>query len=102
VRNLLDNGRRHGGTSALEVALTLPNASTAQLDVCDRGSGIPAELRERVFEPFFRAPGTREGDGGVGLGLALVRSIAERHNGQVRCLARTGGGSCFSVTLALS
>ena len=102
VRNLLDNGRRHGGSSVLEVALIVPQANTAQLDVCDRGSGIPAELRERVFEPFFRAPGTREGDGGVGLGLTLVRSIAERHNGQVKCLPRPGGGSCFSVTLPLS
>ena len=102
VRNLLDNGRRHGGSSALEVALIVAHADTAQLDVCDRGSGIPAEPRERVFEPFFRAPGTREGDGGVGLGLALVRSIAERHNGQVKCLARPGGGSCFSVTLPMA
>ena len=82
--------------------MIVPQANTAQLDVCDRGSGIPAELRERVFEPFFRAPGTRESDGGVGLGLTLVRSIAERHNGQVKCLPRPGGGSCFSVTLPLS
>jgi signal transduction histidine kinase len=101
VRNLLENGRRHAGGSAIEVALTVPNPNTAQLDVCDRGSGIPEDLRERIFEPFFRAPGTREGDGGVGLGLSLVRSIALRHHGQALCQARPGGGTCFSVQLPL-
>ena len=100
VRNLLDNGRRHGGGSMLEVSLVIPRDNTVQLDVCDRGAGIAPELRERVFEPFFRVPGSREGDGGVGLGLALVRSIAQRHRGDVKCLPRAGGGSCFSVALS--
>jgi signal transduction histidine kinase len=102
VRNLLENGRRHGGGSPIEVALTRPDAKAARLDVCDRGSGIPDELRERIFEPFFRAPGTRESDGGVGLGLALVRSIAEHHKGQVSCQPRPGGGSRFSLMLPLA
>ena len=42
-------------------------------------------MRERIFEPFFRLPGHAEREGGVGLGLALVRQIAERHGGSVRC-----------------
>ena len=84
----------------LEVSLVIRRDNTVQLDVCDRGAGIPPELRERVFEPFFRVPGSREGDGGVGLGLALVRSIAQRHRGDVKCLPRAGGGSCFSVALS--
>jgi signal transduction histidine kinase len=102
VRNLLDNGRRHAGDSALEVLLTEPRPNIAQLDVCDRGPGIPEHLRERIFEPFFRAPGTREDDGGVGLGLALVRTIAGRHGGTVTCQARRGGGTCFTASFARS
>jgi signal transduction histidine kinase len=101
VRNLLENGRRYGGDSALEVLLSVPQSNTAQLDVCDRGPGIPEHLRERIFEPFFRAPGTREDDGGVGLGLALVRTIGQRHGGTVTCQARPGGGTCFTARFSL-
>jgi signal transduction histidine kinase len=55
--------------------------------------------RERIFEPFYRLPGSREQDGGVGLRLSLVRQIATRHGGTVVCLPRDGGGSCFRVEL---
>jgi signal transduction histidine kinase len=72
------------------------------LRVCDRGPGVPSELRERIFEPFYRLPGASERTGGVGLGLALVKSIALRHGGQVSCLGRDGGGTCFAVTLGPS
>jgi len=73
---------------------------TVLLAVADRGPGVPESERERIFEPFYRLPGTSEGSGGVGLGLALVRQIARRHGGAVRCLPRDGGGSRFEVTLA--
>jgi signal transduction histidine kinase len=66
--------------------------------VCDRGPGVPATERERIFEPFYRPAGTREPQGGAGLGLALVRQIARKHGGDASCLARDGGGSCFQVT----
>jgi signal transduction histidine kinase len=56
-------------------------------------------MRERIFEPFFRLPGHAEQVGGVGLGLSLVRQIAERHGGSIRCEARPGGGSCFVLKL---
>jgi signal transduction histidine kinase len=56
-------------------------------------------MRERIFEPFFRMPGHAEQAGGVGLGLSLVKQIAQRHGGSVRCEGRQGGGSCFVLTL---
>jgi two-component system, OmpR family, sensor histidine kinase RstB len=67
--------------------------------VCDRGPGVPEALRERIFEPFFRLPGHAEREGGVGLGLALVKQIAQRHRGSIRCTAQEGGGSCFVLSL---
>ncbi len=103
VRNLLENAKRYGGQSDEGVALMLSQSSVATLlRVCDRGPGVPVELRERIFEPFYRLPGASERTGGVGLGLALVKSIAQRHGGQVSCLGRDGGGSCFEVTMGQS
>ena len=78
---------------------TKRSAGAAVLRVCDRGPGVPEAFRERIFEAFFRLPGHAEREGGVGLGLSLVKQIAERHSGQVRCEARDGGGSCFVITL---
>ena len=66
------------------------------------GSSVPPEQRGRIFGPFYRRPGAGEREGGVGLGLALVKSIAERHGGSVRCEAREGGGACFTVRLPRS
>jgi signal transduction histidine kinase len=59
-------------------------------------------LQERIFEPFYRLPGATERDGGVGLGLALVKSIAMRHGGRAFCENRAGGGACFVIELPLS
>ncbi len=73
----------------------------AEVRVCDHGPGVPEALRERIFEPFYRLPGASERAGGVGLGLALVRSIAGRHDGSVHCEDRAGGGACFVLRLPL-
>jgi signal transduction histidine kinase len=98
LRNLLENARRYGAGEIR--AQVLADASGAvQLRVCDRGAGVPATLRERIFEPYFRLPGHAEREGGVGLGLSLVRQIAEAHGGSVRCEPREGGGSCFVIRL---
>lgn len=97
LRNLLDNARRYGGPE-VELALR-PVAGGYEFIVADRGPGVPAELRERIFEPFYRLPGHAEMAGGVGLGLSLVKQIAERHGGSVRCQARDGGGSRFVLFL---
>lgn len=99
LRNLLENARRYGGDAVTVQARHLPNPPRAELQVCDRGPGVPEALRVRIFEPFFRVPGHAEREGGVGLGLALVKQIAERHGGHVRCAARPGGGSCFVLSL---
>lgn len=97
VRNLLENAHRH---AAGEVSVTLSAGDgMVTMAVSDHGPGVPAEYRERIFEPFFRLPGASERDGGVGLGLALVRSIVQRHGGSVRCTARPGGGARFEVAL---
>ena len=99
LRNLLENARRYGG-GEITVVLRPPAVDgSIVIAVCDRGAGVPAEMRERIFEPFFRLPGHAEQAGGVGLGLSLVRQIAERHGGTVRCDAREGGGTCFRITL---
>jgi len=102
MRNLLENGQRYGGGD-LEVVLARddgrPGGPAITVQVCDRGPGVPAAMRERIFEPFFRLPGHAEQAGGVGLGLALVKQIAERHGGSVRCEAREGGGSRFVMVL---
>ncbi|HEY9067401.1 MAG TPA: HAMP domain-containing sensor histidine kinase [Burkholderiaceae bacterium] len=97
LRNLLENARRYGGD---QVSVLLErHADRALVRVCDRGPGVPEAMRERIFEPFFRLPGHAEQAGGVGLGLSLVKQIAERHGGQARCEAREGGGSCFVLAL---
>lgn len=100
LRNLLENARRHGsGTTS--VTLEQSNAA-AVLQVVDTGPGVPEAYRERIFEAFFRLPGASERDGGVGLGLALVKSIAARHGGTVTCTNRPGGGACFTLRLPLT
>ena len=99
VRNLLENSKRHGaGQMTVELVKT---DGHAQIRVCDRGPGVPPELLARIFEPFYRLPGASERDGGVGLGLALVKSIALRHGGHVHCENRPDGGACFVIDLPL-
>jgi signal transduction histidine kinase len=97
VRNLLENAKRYGGP---DIVLRLQKqADELQINISDRGPGVPPDQRERIFEPFYRLPGHAEHAGGVGLGLSLVRQIAQRHGGQVRCEAREGGGSRFVIAL---
>lgn len=99
VRNLLENARRY---SQGDITVQLQSSAThACIRVCDQGPGVPVELRERIFEPFYRLPGASERAGGVGLGLALVRSIAQRHGGTVHCEDNQGGGACFVLCLPI-
>jgi signal transduction histidine kinase len=100
VRNLLENARRY---SSGDILVRLQReGGFGVLRVCDSGPGVPPELRERIFEPFYRLPGASEHAGGVGLGLALVKSITLRMGGTVHCEANPGGGACFVVRLPLA
>ena len=100
VRNLLENARRYAdGEATLAIRSDGP---WAVVQVSDRGPGVPPELAERIFEPFYRLPGASEREGGVGLGLALVKSITLRHGGTVSCSNRPDGGACFELRLPLA
>ena len=112
VRNLLENAQRHGrtpngdavldGDVVLELRPSLQESpAVVRLAVMDQGPGVAPEHQQRVFEPFYRLPGVSETGGGVGLGLALVKSIAERHGGSVRCSNNPQGGVRFELTLPL-
>ena len=104
IRNLLENARRYStGDVGLELSqLRVGTQQLAVIQVHDRGPGVPVDQRERIFEPFYRLPGASERDGGVGLGLALVKSISQRHGGSVRCESRPGGGASFIVELPVA
>jgi len=100
VRNLIQNAQRHG---APPIEITVSSAAGhAELTVRDHGPGIAPEDGERVFEPFYRPGGHGEAAGGWGLGLALVRQIAERHGGTVRCETPQTGGARFVVSLPMA
>ena len=97
--NLLDNALRYGE----EAGVSLRQADgRAEVRIDDRGPGIPQALRERVFDPFFRVEASRSRDtGGSGLGLAVVRAIVQRHDGEIALEDRPGGGLRVRVVLPL-
>ena len=97
--NLVRNAEIHGGGLA-EVRI---DATDTHVDITigDRGAGVPPDERQRIFERFARAGGTKAGTGS-GLGLSIVAETAGRHGGQVWCGDRPGGGAEFVVRLPLS
>jgi len=98
LANLVDNARVHGGG---EIDLTVRDAgNTVEIRVEDRGPGIPANERERVFEPYFRLdPSRAKHSGGTGLGLAIARAVARAHGGSIGLEDRTGGGTAVVLVL---
>ena len=97
IRNLLENARRYSN-GPVQVTVR-QKGGQAIVRVCDRGPGVSPGERERIFEPFYRLRGASEREGSVGLGLALVRSITQRHHGSAHCEDNPGGGACFVLTL---
>lgn len=105
VANLIGNALRFTPSdSPIEVSVQVDEArGVAVLDVIDHGEGIPPQIREKIFQRFWRADSSRTREtGGSGLGLAIVSSIVAAHNGTVEAVETAGGGATFRVTLPLA
>ena len=96
--NLLTNAQRHAPGQEMDLR-AWDEPGWIHLEVADRGPGIPAGFRDRIFDKFFRLP--EAGEGGVGLGLAICRAIVQAHGGRIHVQDRPGGGSSFRLALPL-
>ena len=98
VYNLVENAIKYNHSDGQVTVNAYKNQKHIYLSVEDTGSGIPKELRERVFEPFFRVDKSRSRElGGVGLGLALVHEIVRVHDGSISIKSNPAGGTIFEV-----
>ena len=97
MRNLIDNALRYGGNAELNVS---QSDGIASVMVDDAGPGIPVAQMERVFEPFVRLEASRnKNTGGIGMGLAIARSIVKAHGGEIRLINRNEGGLRAEINL---
>ena len=100
VYNLVENAIKYNHSGGQVTVTVCRKEKQVFLSVEDTGSGIPEELKERVFEPFFRVDKSRSRElGGVGLGLALVREIVRVHDGRIAIKSKPAGGTIFEVIL---
>lgn len=101
VYNLVENAIKYNHPGGQVTVTSCQKEKQIYLSVEDTGSGIPPELRERVFDPFFRVDKSRSRElGGVGLGLALVREIVKVHDGIITIQPNPAGGTIFEVVFA--
>jgi signal transduction histidine kinase len=96
LTNVVENGLKHGNAVIVEMAVG--RDGSAEIDISDDGPGIPAPLRDRVFEPFFKADNAR-GDGGFGLGLSIAKDIVKRDGGHIALLDRETAGLTVRIML---
>ena len=100
VYNLVENAIKYNHSGGQVTVTAERKEKHVYLSVKDTGTGIPEELKERVFEPFFRVDKSRSRElGGVGLGLALVREIVRVHDGNITVKSNPSGGTIFEVVL---
>jgi two-component system, OmpR family, osmolarity sensor histidine kinase EnvZ len=100
VGNLIDNALKYGREADVRV---VAGASAVEIMVDDHGPGVPADERERIFEPFLRLDPSRNRErGGAGLGLAIARQLIQRYGGAIAVEDRPGGGARFRVSLPLA
>ena len=100
VYNLVENAIKYNNSGGQVTVTSYQKDKNVYLSVEDTGSGIPRELKERVFEPFFRVDKSRSRElGGVGLGLALVHEIVRAHDGSIMVKDNPSGGTIFEVVL---
>lgn len=98
VYNLVENAIKYNNPGSKVQVTVCSDKEQICIQVMDNGSGIPADMKERVFEPFFRVDKSRSRAlGGVGLGLALVREIVRVHDGAIRVLDNSNGGTTFEI-----
>ena len=100
VYNLVENAIKYNHSGGQVIVTADRKEKQVYLSVEDTGAGIPEDLKERVFEPFFRVDKSRSRElGGVGLGLALVREIVRVHDGSITVKSNPSGGTIFEVVL---
>lgn len=101
-RQFTENAIKYNHSGGQVIVEAYQKEKQVYLSVEDTGSGIPEELKERVFEPFFRVDKSRSRELGVGLGLALVNEIVRVHDGSIAIRPNPSGGTIIEVQFAVS
>src|SRR4029079_1847787 len=98
--NLLENAARYARPNSIIEITGVNHGDHVEIVVADNGPGLPPGAESKVFEKFFRGrSAVDDGQRGIGLGLAICRSIIEAHGGQIRAANRSGGGAEFTISL---
>ncbi|MBV9880238.1 MAG: DUF4118 domain-containing protein [Gemmatirosa sp.] len=100
--NLMENAAKYAPAGTPVHVRALRDGPRLVIEVADRGPGVPPTERERIFEPFYRPPGTAPDVRGTGLGLSIARGLAEAQGGAVHYAPRAGGGSVFSFDVPIA